>query len=188
MNKKLSFSFLSFLVLIISFYACKKDESIEKKLVGTWELNKITFLETNVSYPLDSFRNVFNVDLTLNSDFSFSETENIGQATTMLSPLGSTTTLTEHYHSPRNTKARYLIVDHTPKTWPTSRNFSIEQDSLIFKVATQTQNSIYEAMYTRKFNLKNNNELDIERPDLIFFNKESRASLTYKLTFSYRRK
>lgn len=188
MNKKCPLYISSFLVLLLSLCACKKDKPIEKRLIGTWELNKITFLETNQSFLLDSFRNVFNVSLTLNSDFSFSEMENIGGATTGVAPLGSNIILTEHYNSPRNTKARYLILNHTPKTWPTSHNFSIKQDSLVFKVAAQTPNSIREEMYARKFNLKGNNELDIERLDLIVFNKESSVSLTHKLKFSYRRK
>ncbi|SOD20310.1 hypothetical protein SAMN06297358_4025 [Pedobacter xixiisoli] len=49
MIKKLSISIFCFSVIILSFYACKKDEPIEKRLTGTWELNRISFLETNVS-------------------------------------------------------------------------------------------------------------------------------------------
>lgn len=176
---------LTLSLLVFGFYSCKKDESFEKKLIGTWELYKITFLETNTSFPLDAFRNVFSVNLTLNGDFSFNETEDIGGVS--FGPLGGTT-ITEHYNSPRNTDARYLIYDYIPKTWPTSRSFSIKQDSIIFKIAAQTQNSIQEEAYARKFNFKNNNELDIERLDLLVFNKQNNAALPYKLKFSYRRK
>jgi len=176
MLRKLSFYLFSTFLIGTIICSCKKDEQpIEKRLIGTWELNKITFIETNTSFPLDSFRNVFNVNLTLNSDFSFNETEDIGWAS--FSSLGSTT-LTEYYNSPRNVESRYLIYDYIPKTWPTSCSFSIKQDSLVFKIAAQTPSLTKEDIYVRKFSLRSNNELDIERLDLIVLNKESSTALT----------
>jgi len=182
MTKKRSLNLFTLLIGIIIFSCKKEEQSIEKKLIGNWELHKITFIETNTAFPLDSFRNVFNVSLTLNNDFSFNEMEDISNVST---PLGST--IKENY-TPRNTNARYLFYDYTPKTWATSRNFSIKQDSIAFNIKTQSQNSTREDKYTRKFVLKNSQELEIERLDLIVFNIKSNSALTYKLKFSYQRK
>lgn len=183
MNKKLPFYLLSALVIFVS--ACKKEKATEPSLIGTWELDKITFIESNKSFPLDSFRNVFNVNLTLNSDFSFNETEDIGHFNT--GPLINTT-LTELYNSPRHPNARYLVNKYNYASQLNSRSFSVKQDSLIFKVSYNSLSSMIEQVYSRKFNLKNNNELDIERLDLLVFNKETGAALNDKLKFSYRRK
>lgn len=175
--------YLSLFLIITTICSCKKEEQpIEKKLEGTWELNKITFVDTNKSFPLDSFRNVFNVNLTLNSDFSFNETENIGH---FISPLGSVPVET---YTPRNAKARYLFYAYTPKTWPTSRSFSIKQGSFVFNLKAQTQNSTQEEQYIRKFTLKNNQELEIERLDLIVFNIQNNSALSHPVRFSYKRK
>jgi|GEM_PF-3474627 len=182
MSRTLSL-YLSIFLISSIICSCKKNEQpIEKKLIGTWELNKITFIETNKSFPLDSFRNIFNVNLILNNDLSFSETENIIHVS---GPLGSI--ITEGY-TPRNIKARYLFYGYTPKTWATSRNFSIKHDSIAFNIKAQTQNSIQEEKYIRKFTLKNNQELEIERLDLLIYNIESNSALNYKLKFSYQKK
>lgn len=175
---------LSFLVFILSFYACKKDEPIEKKLIGTWELNKITFLETKVSYPLDSFRNLRNVSLTLNSDFSFKSTEIIDAFS--FGPLLSSE-ITESY-APRNSKARFLLYKYSQDNSIADLNFSIDRDTLIFKEKKGTANYSYERNYKRKFNLVTKNELEVDREDILIVNIHNRSYPSEKLRFSFKRK
>lgn len=187
MPKRILFHILSAFLIVVSICSCKKEKPTEASLTGTWELNKITFVETNQTFLLDSFRNVFKVNLTLNGDSSFSETEEIGGI--YFGPwTGSNTPIVEYYNSPRHPNARYLVNKYNYALHFNSNSFSVKQDSLVFKVSYNALSSVMEQIYSRKFNLKNNNELDIERLDLIIFNKESSASLTHKLKFSYRRR
>jgi len=187
MNKQRSISLaLLFIISILSFYSCKKEDTVEKKLFGTWELQKITFLESNISYPLDSFRNAFNVSLKLNEDFSFSETENIGRI--ILGPLNSP--VIEDFATPRNAKARYLI-DNRNTAFSTAHNpskFAISNDSLSFYFKYSDLNSVTERKINRKFILKSDQELDIERYDILVYNKLDSFSAYYRMKFSYRKK
>ena len=92
---------------------------LKKKLIGTWELNKITFLETNVSFPLDSFRNLQNVSLMLNGEFSFKLTEKIDAFS--FGPLGASGII-ENY-TPRNSKARFLLYKSEQEKTLLTTNF-----------------------------------------------------------------
>jgi len=184
MNKNRSILSLFFFILIFSFYACKKDDPIEKKLIGTWELNKITFLETNVSYPLDSFRNLRNVELTLNGDFSFKLTEKIDAFS--FGPLGASGII--ETYTPRNSKARFLLHKSEQEKNITDYKFSIDRDTLIFTEKEVSENYNREITYKRKFVLKSKTELDIDREDISVVDINNRNSLSNKLRFSFQKK
>lgn len=187
MNKKRSLYILPLFILVLSFYACKKDSSKPTTLIGSWELKEIYISETNKTYPLDSFRNVISASITFNSDSSFAKTDNFGKV--QISPLASgANSLIELYDKPRHAKARFIIYNGYQELPINSSKFSVRGNIINFETAYKDANTERSNKFFNPFELKNNSELEIHNENSTVYNQQSNSFYSSKMKFLYQRK
>lgn len=187
MDKKRSIFALSVSVLILSFYACKKDNSKPTTLIGSWELKEIYLFETNKTYPLDSFRNVISASIDFNSDSSFAKTDNFGRV--QILPLTSgANSLIELYDKPRHAKARFIIYNSYQGQPVTSSKFSVKGNIINFETEYKDANVTRSEKFFNQFELKSNSELEIYNENSMIYNQQSNSFFGNKMKFTYRRK
>lgn len=187
MKKKRPLYILSFLAVILSFFACKKDNSNPATLIGSWELKEIQLFETNKKYPLDSFRNVISASLTFNSDSSFAITDNFGRV--QILPLSSgSLALAELYDKPRHANARFIIYKGYEELPVTSSKFSVDENTIYFDTEYKDANTVRSSRFFKQFELKSNAELEIYHESMMVYNQQSNLYLNGKMKFLYKRK
>lgn len=173
-------------ILTLGLHACKKNNSNQTTLIGTWELEKIHFIETNKTYPLDSFRNVISASLTFNSDSSFAKTDNFGRV--QILPLTDRSNfLTELYDIPRHPKARFIIYNGYIQQPNTSSKFSVKENLINFETEYKDANTIVSNKFFNQFELKNNAKLEINNETSLIYNQQSNLFLGSKIKFIYKR-
>ena len=185
-NKRLLY-FIPICILTLGLHACKKDNSKPTTLIGSWELEKIHFIETNKTYPLDSFRNVISASLTFNSDSSFAKTDNFGRV--QILPLTDRSNfLIELYDTPRHRQARFIIYNGYIDQPNTSSKFSVKGNVINFETEYKDANTIVSNKFFNQFELKNNAELEINNENSLIYNQQSNLFIGTKMKFLYKRK
>lgn len=185
-NKRLLY-FIPICILTLGLHACKKDNSKPTTLIGSWELEKIHFIETNKTYPLDSFRNVISASIVFNSDSSFAIKDNFGRV--QILPLSSgSLALAELYDKPRHANARFIIYNGYEELPVTSSKFSVDENTIYFDTEYKDANTVRSSRFFKQFELKSNAELEIYHESMMVYNQQSNLYLNGKIKFIYKRK
>lgn len=187
MKNQRSTQFLPLIFIItLSYFSCKKADSSSASIIGTWELKEIALLESNKTYPLDSFRNVNAGNFVFNADSTFTIKDNFGEV--QILPLSDRSlSLSELYNKPRNSKARFIIVGGYKNLPVNSSKFSVKGNLINFETKYADATIVREERFSHQFELKSNNELEIHRENLLLYNQQNNTYLTYKMKFIYKK-